>query len=398
MKSVSEIEATDKHIVNAVEFLFRYAFDQRASDIHIEPKRDASEVRLRIDGMLNTIHRTPKAVHSAFVSRIKMLSRMDIAEKRRPQDGRIKTEYKSREVELRVSTMPTAFGEKVVIRIFDPDILLQDLEEIGFSPREYELFRSFITRPNGIILVTGPTGSGKTTTLYSALKTVATPEVNVVTIEDPVEMVHDKFNQVSIQPQIGVTFGSTLRTILRQDPDIIMVGEVRDLETAENAVQAALTGHLVFSTLHTNDAPSTITRLMDLGVPSYLIASTIIGVMGQRLVRKICKHCEKSYELLPEEAQAVGLLSGKDRKVVVKYGEGCPQCRGTGYQGRTAIFEVMEMNDRIRAIIHDKSDAETIRKAAVADGMVGLREAAVLKMLKGETTFDEVIRVTGEKL
>ncbi len=398
MKSVSEIEATDKHIVNAVEFLFRYAFDQRASDIHIEPKRDASEVRLRIDGMLNTIHRTPKAVHSAFVSRIKMLSRMDIAEKRRPQDGRIKTEYKSREVELRVSTMPTAFGEKVVIRIFDPDILLQDLEEIGFSPREYELFRSFITRPNGIILVTGPTGSGKTTTLYSALKTVATPEVNVVTIEDPVEMVHDKFNQVSIQPQIGITFGSMLRTILRQDPDIIMVGEIRDLETAENAVQAALTGHLVFSTLHTNDAPSTITRLMDLGVPSYLIASTIIGVMGQRLVRKICKQCEKSYELLPEEAQAVGLSSSKDRKVEVKYGEGCPQCRGTGYQGRTAIFEVMEMNDRIRAIIHDKSDAEIIRKAAVADGMVGLREAAVLKMLKGETTFDEVIRVTGEKL
>jgi general secretion pathway protein E len=398
MKSVSEIEATDKHIVNAVEFLFRYAFDQRASDIHIEPKRDASEVRLRIDGMLNTIHRTPKAVHSAFVSRIKMLSRMDIAEKRRPQDGRIKTEYKSREVELRVSTMPTAFGEKVVIRIFDPDILLQALEEIGFSPREYELFRSFITRPNGIILVTGPTGSGKTTTLYSALKTVATPEVNVVTIEDPVEMVHDKFNQVSIQPQIGITFGSTLKTILRQDPDIIMVGEIRDLETAENAVQAALTGHLVFSTLHTNDAPSTITRLMDLGVPSYLIASTIIGVMGQRLVRKICKQCEKSYELLPEEAQAVGLSSSKDRKVVVKYGEGCPQCRGTGYQGRTAIFEVMEMNDRIRGIIHDKSDAETIRKAAVADGMVGLREAAVLKMLKGETTFDEVIRVTGEKM
>jgi general secretion pathway protein E len=398
MKSVSEIEATDKHIVNAVEFLFRYAFDQRASDIHIEPKRDVSEVRLRIDGMLNTIHRTPKAVHSAFVSRIKMLSRMDIAEKRRPQDGRIKTEYKFREVELRVSTMPTAFGEKVVIRIFDPDILLQDLEEIGFSPREYELFRSFITRPNGIILVTGPTGSGKTTTLYSALKTVATPEVNVVTVEDPVEMVHDKFNQVSIQPQIGITFGSMLRTILRQDPDIIMVGEIRDLETAENAVQAALTGHLVFSTLHTNDAPSTITRLMDLGVPSYLIASTIIGVMGQRLVRKICKQCEKAYELLPEEAQAIGLSSGRDQKVVVKYGEGCAQCRGTGYQGRTGIFEVMELNDRMRALIHDKSDAEVIRKAAVADGMVGLREAAVLKMLKGETTFDEVIRVTGEKI
>jgi len=398
MKSVSEIEATDKHVVNAVEFLFRYAFDQRASDIHIEPKRDASEVRLRIDGMLNTINRIPKVVHPAFVSRIKMLSRMDIAEKRRPQDGRIKTEYKSREVELRVSSMPTAFGEKIVIRIFDPDILLQDLEEIGFAPREYELFRSFIGRPNGIILVTGPTGSGKTTTLYSALKTVATPEVNVVTIEDPVEMVHDKFNQVSVQPQIGVTFGSTLRTILRQDPDIIMVGEIRDLETAENAVQAALTGHLVFSTLHTNDAPSTITRLLDLGIPSYLISSTILGVMAQRLVRKICRHCEQSYELLPEEAQAVGLATGKDDKITVKYGEGCPQCRGTGYLGRTGIFEVMELNERIRSIIRDKADVELIRKAAVADGMVVLREAAVQKMLKGETTLDEVIRVTGEKM
>ncbi len=397
MKSVSEIEATDKHVVNAVEFLFRYAFDQRASDIHIEPKRDASEVRLRIDGMLTTINKIPKVVHPAFVSRVKMLSRMDIAEKRRPQDGRIKTEYKSREVELRVSTMPTAFGEKVVIRIFDPDILLQDLEEIGFAPREYELFRSFIARPHGIILVTGPTGSGKTTTLYSALKTVAVPEVNVVTIEDPIEMVHDRFNQVSVQPQIGVTFGSTLRTILRQDPDIIMVGEIRDLETAENAVQAALTGHLVFSTLHTNDAPSTITRLLDLGVPSYLISSTIIGVMAQRLVRKICKNCEKSYELLPEEAQAVGLASSKEKKVVVKFGDGCPQCRGTGYLGRTGIFEVMELNDKIRAIIRDKADVELIRKAAVGDGMVGLREAAVQKMLKGETTLDEVIRVTGEK-
>jgi general secretion pathway protein E len=221
--------------------------------------------------------------------------------------------------------------------------------------------------------------------------------VNVVTIEDPIEMVYDRFNQVSVQPQIGVTFGSTLRTILRQDPDIIMVGEVRDLETAENAVQAALTGHLVFSTLHTNDAPSSITRLLDLGVPPYLISSTVIGVMAQRLVRKVCKHCEKMYELLPEEAQSVGLASDKQKKVVVKYGEGCPQCRGTGYMGRTGIFEVMEMNEKIRSIIRDKADAELIRKAAVADGMVVLREAAVRKMRNGETTFDEVIRVTGEK-
>ena len=398
MKSVAEIEATDKHVVNAVEFLLRYAFDQRASDIHIEPKRDAGEVRLRIDGMLNTVHKIPKAVHPAFVSRIKMLSRMDIAEKRRPQDGRIKTEFKTREVELRVSTMPTAFGEKVVIRIFDPDILLQDLEELGFSPREYELFRSFIARPHGIILVTGPTGSGKTTTLYSALKTIALPAVNVVTIEDPIEMVYDRFNQVNVQPQIGITFGSTLRTILRQDPDIIMVGEIRDLETAENAVQAALTGHLVFSTLHTNDAPSAITRLLDLGVPAYLISSTVIGVMAQRLVRTICRDCEKIYELLPEEALAVGLASDKGQKIVVKYGEGCPLCRGTGYKGRSGIFEVMEVNEQIRDIIREKPDSEQIGKAAASDGMVCLREAAVQKMLKGETTFDEVIRVTGEKI
>jgi general secretion pathway protein E len=397
MKAVTEIEATDKHIVNAVEFLFRYAFDQRASDIHIEPKRDLSEIRFRIDGMLHRIHRVPKQVHPALVSRVKMLSRMDIAEKRRPQDGRIKTEYKGREVEFRVSTMPVAFGEKVVLRIFDPDIILQDLEELGFSPREYELFRSFIARPHGILLVTGPTGSGKTTTLYSALKNVATPEVNVVTIEDPIEMVYDRFNQVGVQPSIGVTFGSTLRTILRQDPDIIMVGEIRDLETAEHAVQAALTGHLVLSTLHTNDAPSSLTRLLDLGLPSYLIASTVIGIMAQRLVRKICKHCERGYQLLPEEAASVGLSSDAQKPIMVKYGEGCSQCRGTGYLGRTGIFEVMEINDKVRPLIGETTDAEFIKRTAMSDGMVPRREAAVRKMLAGETTFDEVIRVTGEK-
>jgi general secretion pathway protein E len=398
MKAVSEIEATDKHIVNAVEFLFRYAFDQRASDIHIEPKREISEVRFRIDGVLHAIHRVPKQVHPAFVSRIKMLSRMDIAEKRRPQDGRIKTEHKGREVELRVSTLPVAFGEKVVIRIFDPDILLQDLEDLGFAPREYELFRSFIARPHGIILVTGPTGSGKTTTLYSSLKTIAVPEVNVVTIEDPIEMVYDKVNQVGVQPQIGVTFGGALRTILRQDPDVIMVGEIRDLETAEHAVQAALTGHLVLSTLHTNDAASSITRLLDLGLPAYLIASTVIGIMAQRLMRRICRHCEQTAELLSEEAEAVGLAAGKDRLITVKYGGGCPQCRGTGYHGRTGIYEVLEVNEKIRPLITDQADIEAIKRAAIADGMVVLREAAVRKMIAGETTFDEVIRVTGEKI
>ncbi len=398
MKAVTEIEATDKHIVNAVEFLFRYAFDQRASDIHIEPKRDVSEVRLRIDGMLHTIHKVPRQIHPAMVSRVKMLSRMDIAEKRRPQDGRIKTEYKGREVELRVSTMPVAFGEKVVVRIFDPDILLQNLEDLGFAPREYEQFRSFITRPHGIVLVTGPTGSGKTTTLYSALKTVAVPEVNVITVEDPIEMVHDRFNQVAVQPQVGVTFGSTLRTILRQDPDIIMVGEIRDLETAENAVQAALTGHLVFSTLHTNDAASAVTRLLDLGLPAYLISSTVVGIMAQRLVRKVCKHCERVYELLPEEAEAIGFAANLRKRVSVKYGEGCVQCRGTGYLGRTGIYEVLEVNEKIRPLITDKADAELLKRTAIAEGMVTLRTAAVRKMLDGETTFDEVIRVTGEKV
>ena len=398
MKAVTEIEATDRHIVNAVEFLLRYAFDQRASDIHVEPKREISEIRFRIDGMLHSIHRVPKQVHPALVSRIKMLSRMDIAEKRRPQDGRIKTEFKGREVEIRVSTMPVAFGEKVVLRVFDPDIILEDLEELGFAPREYELFRTFIARPHGIMLVTGPTGSGKTTTLYSALRTVALPEVNVITIEDPIEMVYDRFNQVGVQPQIGVTFGGTLRTILRQDPDIIMVGEIRDLETADNAVQAALTGHLVFSTLHTNDAPSSITRLLDLGLAPYLIASTVIGIMAQRLVRKICPNCERSYQLLPEEAAAVGLSADATGPIMVKYGEGCSQCRGTGYLGRIGIFEVMELNDKIRPLITDRADAEFIKRTAIGDGMVTLREAAVRKMLDGETTFDEVIRVTGEKL
>ena len=397
MKSVSEIEATDKHIVNAVEFLLRYAFDQRGSDIHIEPKREVSEVRVRIDGMLHTIHKVPKAVHPALVSRIKMLSRMDIAEKRRPQDGRIKTDYNGREVELRVSTMPVAFGEKVVIRIFDPEILLQDLEELGFAPREYEQFSSFITRPHGIILVTGPTGSGKTTTLYSALKKVSVPEVNVVTIEDPIEMIYDRFNQVAIHPQIDLTYANALRTFLRQDPDIIMVGEIRDLETAESAVQAALTGHLVFSTLHTNDAPSSIMRLLDLGVPAYLISSALVGIMAQRLVRKICKHCVKTHELLPEEAQAVGLSADGQRRIQVNYGAGCAQCRGTGYAGRTGIYEVMEVNEKIRELLQEKTDTDAVKKAAIADGMVVLRESAVKKMLDGVTTFDEVIRVTGEK-
>ncbi|RKX97365.1 MAG: type II/IV secretion system protein, partial [Spirochaetes bacterium] len=395
LKAIQEIEATDKHIVNAVEYLLHYAFDQRASDIHIEPKRDNSITRFRIDGMLHQIHTMPKIVHNAVVSRIKMLARMDIAEKRRPQDGRIKTNHNGREIELRVSSLPVAFGEKLVIRIFDPDILMQDLENLGFFPRELELFKTFIAQPHGIILVTGPTGSGKTTTLYSSLKVLSTVEVNIVTIEEPIEMICEEFNQVSVQPQIGLTFANILKTILRQDPDIIMVGEIRDLETAENAIQAALTGHLVFSTLHTNDAPTAITRLVDLGVPPFLISSTVIGVMAQRLVRKICPSCQKSIPLGAEEIEILGIKQFEKRPPLVKIGEGCPDCRWTGYKGRTGLFEVMEITPQIREMILSNVDVEKIRIQAKKDGMITLREYAIEKMLRGVTTFDEVIRVTG---
>ncbi|MBI5559763.1 MAG: type II/IV secretion system protein, partial [Deltaproteobacteria bacterium] len=340
LKGTSEIEATDQHIVNAVEYLLHYAYDQRASDIHIEPKREKSLVRLRIDGILHNIHTIPKIVHPSILSRIKTLSRMDIAEKRRPQDGRIKTEFRSKEIELRISTLPTAFGEKVVIRIFDPDILCQELKDLGFYRREYGLFNSYLKKTNGVILVTGPTGSGKTTTLYSALKSLASPEVNIITIEDPIEMVMEEFNQVGVQPQIGVDFASSIRNILRQDPDIIMVGEIRDKETAAYAVQAALTGHLVLSTLHTNDAPTSVTRLIDLGVAPFLVSATVFGIAAQRLLRKTCANCKKERRLRPEEIAHLGLSK---KEYPVYYGEGCIECRGTGYKGRTGVFEIMDV-------------------------------------------------------
>jgi general secretion pathway protein E len=391
MKGHHEIDSADKNIVSAVEFILSYAFDQRASDIHLEPKRDISLIRFRIDGVLHTIHTIPKPLHFPIVSRIKMISRMDLAEKRRPQDGRIKTNHGEREVELRVSTMPVAFGEKIVIRIFDPEILMQELDQIGFYPREYQLFNSFIGKPNGIILVTGPTGSGKTTTLYSTLRALASPEINIVTIEDPIEMVMEEFNQVGVQHGIGVTFGTVLRTILRQDPDIIMVGEIRDRETAENAVQAALTGHLVLSTLHTNDAPSSITRLLDLGVPSFLISSTVIGVIAQRLVRKICPACKTERHLAAEEAVFLGLDVAGQR---VFFGEGCTECRGTGYRGRTGIFEVMAFTERLRARMNERMELAELQAIAHADGLAPLRQVAVSKMLEGITTYEEVISVT----
>jgi len=392
MRGEKELEGNDKHVISAVDFLLSYAFDQRASDIHIEPKRDKFLIRFRLDGILHNIHLLPKALHAPIVSRIKILARMDLAEKRRPQDGRIKTTHNGKEVELRVSTVPVAFGEKVVIRIFDPDILLQELDSIGFYPREYSLFNSFIHRPNGIVLVTGPTGSGKTTTLYSSLRTLSSPEINIVTIEDPIEMVMEEFNQIAVQQAIGVTFGTILRTVLRQDPDIVMVGEIRDQETAENAVQAALTGHLVLSTLHTNDAPSSIARLLDLEVPPYLISATVMGIVAQRLLRKVCPHCKEVRELSKEEREYLQLHRSKVR---VALGAGCKECRGTGYKGRTGIFEVLAITERIKQLISAKADLADIVRAAEEDGFASLRQLAIRKMLEGITTYDEVVSITG---
>jgi len=392
MRAHGEIEGSDKHIIAAVEFLLQYAFDQRASDIHIEPKREMSLIRLRVDGVLHNIHTVPKKLHPPMISRIKLLARLDLAEKRRPQDGRIKTSHKGKEVELRVATLPVAFGEKVVIRIFDPEILLQDLDRIGFYPREYQLYSAFISKPNGIILVTGPTGSGKTTTLYSSLRALSSPEVNIVTVEDPIEMVMEEFNQVGVQGAIGVNFATVLRNILRQDPDIIMIGEIRDRETAENAVQAALTGHLVLSTLHTNDAPAAVTRLLDLGVPSFLITSTVVGIIAQRLLRSICTECKRERRLTPEEAAYLQL---EKQEVTVWEGAGCGECRGTGYRGRSGIFEVLDFTDNIKAVISDRMDLAELYAAAKRDGMISLRQVAIRKMLEGITTYEEVLAITG---
>lgn len=395
LKPVADLGGTDKHIINAVEYMLHYAYSQRASDIHIEPKREHSLIRFRIDGVLHDIHKMPKSVHLAFVSRIKTLARMDIAEKRRPQDGRIKTEKDDKEIELRISTLPVAFGEKVVIRIFDPSILIQNPENLGLADRDLSLFKSFISAPHGLILVTGPTGSGKTTTLYSAMKMLASPEVNITTIEDPIEMIYPEFNQTSVQHSIGVTFANALRTILRQDPDIIMVGEIRDHETAENAIQAALTGHLVLSTLHTNDAPSSITRLVDLGVPPFLINSTLIGIIAQRLVRKVCPECAEQYNLTPEECMMLGITDPAVINSPVFMGKGCLKCRGTGYYGRSGIFEVIEITRKIKEKITEKAGPDEIAAAAKTEGFKTLRECAVNKMMKGQTTFDEIIRAAG---
>ncbi|HEX5125235.1 MAG TPA: GspE/PulE family protein [Rhodocyclaceae bacterium] len=392
-----QFDANEQHIVHIVDWLWQYAFEQRASDIHIEPRRDLGIVRFRIDGVLHQVYQTPMSVTNAMTSRIKILGRMDVIEKRRPQDGRIKTRTPDgTEVELRLSTLPTAFGEKLVMRIFDPEVLVRDFSELGFSEDDRKNWDSMVHQPNGIILVTGPTGSGKTTTLYSTLKMLATPEVNVCTIEDPIEMVEDSFNQMQVQPQIDLGFADGVRSLLRQDPDIIMVGEIRDLETAEMAIQAALTGHLVLSTLHTNDAPSAITRLLNLGVPHYLINATLLGVMAQRLVRTLCPHCKKAVDMQPEDeamwaATVVPFKSAKPAKIYQPVG--CLECRMTGFLGRMGIYEILMMTPEVRKHIRQDSNLARIRAQGYREGMKPLRISGAMKVARGVTSLDEVVKV-----
>ncbi len=392
-----EVDADDQHIVRIVDWLLQYAFDQRASDIHLEPRRDRSNIRFRIDGVLHLVHQIPTPILSAVVSRTKALGRMDVVERRRPQDGRIKTKAPSgNEVELRLSTMPTTFGEKLVMRIFDPDVLMKNFTELGFSTRDEAQWREMVSQSHGIIVVTGPTGSGKTTTLYSTLKFLARPELNICTIEDPIELVDPQFNQMPVQPNIGLSFATGVRTLLRQDPDIIMVGEIRDRETADTAIQAALTGHLVLSTLHTNDAPSSITRLLDLGVPPYLIKASLLGVVAQRLVRTLCPDCKTPVALEPDEWTALTApLRIRPPKEVFS-AVGCDECRHTGYRGRTSIFEIMRINDSLRAHVVPNADGARIRALAIAQGMRPLRIGGAQKVQAGLTTAAEVFSVADD--
>ena len=388
-----QYDSNDAHIVQIVDWLWQYAFDQRASDIHLEPRREQGVVRFRIDGVLHQVYQVPTAVMSAMTSRVKLLGRMDVIEKRRPQDGRIKTLTASGiEVELRLSTLPTAFGEKLVMRIFDPEVVVKDFAELGFSDDDARRWNAMTERPYGIVLVTGPTGSGKTTTLYSTLKTLATEEVNVCTIEDPIEMVEGAFNQMQVQHGIDLGFADGVRALMRQDPDIIMIGEIRDLETAEMAVQAALTGHLVFSTVHTNDAPSAITRLLELGVPPYLLNATVIGIMAQRLVRTLCPHCKTPGTVEPEIWKALIAPFKTERPIELQRPVGCIECRMTGYRGRSGIYEILEMTPEVKALVSTAPSIDAIRQRGLRDGMRPLRVSGAMKVVAGMTTIEEVLK------
>ena len=390
-----KLEANDSHVVSIVDWLLQYAYEQRASDIHLEPRRDDGGVRFRIDGVMQQVYDMPAAVMTAVTSRLKILGRMDVAEKRRPQDGRLKTRNaEGKEVELRISTMPTAFGEKMVMRIFNPDVLVKNQTQLGFDEREADIWNDMIKQPNGILLVTGPTGSGKTTTLYSSLKLLATPEVNLCTIEDPIELIVPEFNQMQVQHNIELDFASGVRTLLRQDPDIIMVGEIRDLETAQMAVQAALTGHLVVSTLHTNDAPAAISRMLELGVPYYLIRSTFIGVIAQRLIRTFCPHCVESTETDVEQWNTLMAPWKAEPPATINKAVGCLECRNTGFLGRAGIYELLQMTPGVKEMILPDVHMEELRKQAFKDGMRPLRISGLAKVAQGKTSYEEILKVT----
>ena len=395
-KANKQVDANDRHIINIVDWLWQYAFEQRASDIHMEPKRDFSAIRFRIDGVLHQVYQVPAVVMIAMTARIKLLGRMDVIEKRRPQDGRIKTRTAGgQEVELRLSTLPTAFGEKLVMRIFDPEVVVKTLPELGFPKDDAVRWDALTKRPHGIILVTGPTGSGKTTTLYTTLKALATSEVNVCTVEDPIEMVEPAFNQMQINQGIDLTFADGVRALMRQDPDIIMVGEIRDLATAEMAIQAALTGHLVLSTLHTNDAPSAVMRLLELGVPFYLLESTMIGIMAQRLVRTLCQHCKSDGgEVTDEVWQNLVKNNAIPKPANVYQPVGCPECRQTGYRGRTGLYELLTVTPSFSKMIQAETDIQALKQQSISDGMKPLRVAGALKIIEGVTTVEEVLKVT----
>jgi general secretion pathway protein E len=396
-KAGRQLDANDHHIVHLVDWLWQYAFDQRASDIHLEPRREVGVLRFRIDGVLHEVYQFPFAVLMAMTSRIKILARMDVVEKRRPQDGRIKTRMPDgEEIELRLSTLPTAFGEKLVMRIFDPQVLMRDFKDLGFSQEEHEVWQRLIGQPGGIVLVTGPTGSGKTTTLYTTLKQLATPEVNVCTIEDPIEMVDARLNQLQVQPELDLTFAAGVRALMRQDPDIIMVGEIRDLETADMAIQAALTGHLVLSTLHTNDSPSSVTRLLDLGTPAYLINATITGVMAQRLVRTLCPHCRERVAFAREEDHRLWNSLCAPFKApppeTIWRPVGCVECRNTGYLGRVGLYEILQLTREVKQHVREEVDVAALTQAAYRNGMRPLRLAGATKIAQGVTTFEEVLK------
>ncbi len=389
-----KLDAEDHHIVHIVDWLLQYAFEQRASDIHIEPRRDKADIRFRIDGVLHSVYQVPHSVGNAIVNRIKTLGRMDVAEKRRPQDGRLKTRSpEGKEIELRLSSIATAMGEKMVMRVFDPNVLRRNFQELGLTEQEFSSWKGMIEQPHGIILVTGPTGSGKTTTLYSTLRQLATSEVNVCSIEDPIEMVEPAFNQMQVHSSIGLTFANGVRALLRQDPDIIMIGEIRDNETAEMAVQAALTGHLVFSTLHTNDAPSAVTRLLEIGTPAYLINATVIGILAQRLVRTLCPHCKQPAELGNEVwAPLVEPLKiAPPEKIFAP--RGCLECRNTGYMGRIGLYELLRLTPAMKKLITPITDIATLSQQALKEGVQPLRFSGARKISAGQTTVEEVYRV-----